>query len=164
MMNIQIIKADLKYVSGFRENLDAVAREEKFILFLEAPPLASVEEFVKKNIANNVPQCFALDGENVVGWCDVSPLSRKTIDHRGSLGMGVVASHRGKGIGSLLPKETLAWAKERGLEKVELEVYAGNSSAIGLYKKFGFIEEGRIKKGRKHKGQYEDMILMGLFL
>ncbi len=163
-MTIKIIRAEEKYIPGFRENLDSVAREEKFILFLEAPPLSSVEEFVKKNIVNNVPQCFALDGENVVGWCDISPLGRQTVNHRGMLGMGVISAYRGKGIGSLLLKETLVWAKQRGLEKVELEVYAGNISAIALYNKFGFVEEGKISKGRKHHGHYEDMILMGIFL
>jgi len=163
-MNIKIIAAEEKYIPGFRKSLDTVAREEKYILLLEAPPAESVEQFVKKNIAEKIPQCFALDGEEVVGWADIFPLSRKTIDHRGMLGMGVIPSYRGKGIGSLLLKEVIAMAKARGLEKVELEVYEGNSGARALYKKFGFVEEGHIRKGRKHKGQYEDMILMGLFL
>lgn len=161
---IKIILAEEKYIPGFHRCLDIVAKEEKFILLLEAPPLDSTIDFVKKNMANKVPQCFALDGEEVVGWADVFPLTRKTIDHRGGLGMGVLPSYRGKGIGSLLLRETLLLAKERGLEKVELEVYAGNTSAQALYRKFGFEQEGLIRKGRKHRDSYEDMILMGLFL
>lgn len=162
--NTKIIPAEEKFIPGFRNCLDLVAREERYILLLEAPPAESVEQFVKKNIVNKVPQVFAIDGDEVIGWADISPLSRKTIDHRGMLGMGVHPSHRGKGIGSLLLKEVIEKAKERGLEKVELEVYASNSGALALYRKFGFEHEGIIRKGRKHNGQYEDMILMGLFL
>ena len=162
--NIRIIPAQEKYIPGFRQCLDVVAREEKYILFLEAPPAESVEQFVKKNIENKVPQVFALDGEEVVGWADIFPHTRKTVDHRGMLGMGVLPPYRGQGIGSFLLKEVIELARTRGLEKVELEVYASNIGAQALYKKFGFVQEGLIKKGRKHKGEYQDMILMGLFL
>lgn len=33
-----------------------------------------------------------------------------------------------------------------GLEKIELEVFSDNEKGIALYKKYGFEEEGRIKK------------------
>ncbi|MBA3602371.1 MAG: GNAT family N-acetyltransferase [Parachlamydiaceae bacterium] len=38
------------------------------------------------------------------------------------------------------------WAKQSDtLEKIELNVRASNGRAIALYKKMGFIEEGRLK-------------------
>ncbi|MFL5783066.1 MAG: GNAT family N-acetyltransferase [Bacteriovoracaceae bacterium] len=163
-MDLRIIPADLKYIEEFHSALDFVAREEKYILMLQAPPLESVKDFVAKNIEKKVPQVFALVDDKLVGWADVSPFIRETINHRGQLGMGILPSYRGKGIGTLLLKEVLKLSKERGLEKVELEVYKSNSAAFALYKKLGFEEQGILKKGRKLRGQYEDMVLMGLFL
>ena len=55
-------------------------------------------------------------------------------------------------------------ARQGGLEKVELEVYASNRSAKALYEKLGFEVEGIRKRARKLDGAYEDVILMGLLL
>ena len=39
--------------------------------FLEAPPIEQAREFVRDNIAKGHPQLVALEGDRVVGWCDV---------------------------------------------------------------------------------------------
>lgn len=54
--------------------------------------------------------------------------------------------------------------KEFGLEKIELHVYTTNDPVIALYKKFGFEEEGVIKKYRKLDGEYFDCLSMAKFL
>ncbi len=50
-----------------------------------------------------------------------------------------------------------------GLEKIELEVFSNNEKGIALYKKYGFEEEGRIKKAFLVDGKYHDGLIMGLF-
>ena len=78
--------------------------------------------------------------------------------------MGLLPEYRGQGLGSKLLASVLEHAKKFGLEKVELHVYTSNISAIALYKKFGFEEEGLIKKYRKLDGKYFDSLAMGKFL
>jgi ribosomal protein S18 acetylase RimI-like enzyme len=47
------------------------------------------------------------------------------------------------------------------LEKIKLSVIATNERAIGLYKRFGFQEEGRRLRELKYSnGSYADTILM----
>lgn len=53
-------------------------------------------------------------------------------------------------------------AFRKGLQPVELEVWASNERAIGLYQKFGFQIEGRKRKARFIGGYYEDIITMEL--
>ena len=54
-------------------------------------------------------------------------------------------------------------ARERGLDKVSLGVFAYNDAAIALYRKFGFVEEGRrIKHVRRESGELSDVMDMGL--
>jgi ribosomal protein S18 acetylase RimI-like enzyme len=82
--------------------------------------------------------------------------------HSGRLGMGVLSAYWGQGIGSALLEKTLAVARERNLEQVELEFYASNAPAIRLYEKFRFQTEGRKSKARKIDGKYDDLVLMAL--
>jgi RimJ/RimL family protein N-acetyltransferase len=58
----------------------------------------------------------------------------------------------------------LSLARNAGIEKVELEVFADNLGAVGLYQSLGFIEEGVRIRGRKLDGRYQDVKLMALWL
>lgn len=121
-------------------------------------------EFIGKMIAKDWPAYYALDGDKVVGWADISPFNNPRLAHRGSLGMGIISGYRGRGLGTQLLKAALEHAKKIGLEKVELTVYTDNAGAIALYRKLGFEDEGLIKHYRKLDGRYFDCLAMGLCL
>ena len=74
--------------------------------------------------------------------------------------MGLLASHRGQGLGQHLLTQTLARARDRGLERIELSVLHDNVAAYALYKRLGFVVEGRRIHDWKHEGVYRDSILM----
>ena len=76
--------------------------------------------------------------------------------------MGLLASHRGQGLGRQLLKHTLARARDHGLERVELSVLHDNAAAYALYESLGFVVEGRRIHDWKHEGVYRDSILMAL--
>lgn len=104
--------------------------------------------------------------EHIVGILDFSNGHRRRIAHHGEFGMSVVNSWREKGIGGALLKAVLEWAESNpAIEKVNLKVHATNDRAINLYRKFGFVEEGRQKRDLKlGPDQYVDSILMGKFV
>lgn len=161
---IQIVYANEKYFSSFYEALSIVAKERIYIEMIEAPPFEKVVNFQTSLIAMNGPVYYALADEKVVGWCDVFPEDNPRQNHRGGLGMALLPEFRGQGVGSQLLQKVLDHAKIFGLEKVELQVYNTNTSAVALYKKFGFEQEGLIRKYRKLDGQYFDCLSMGKFL
>lgn len=78
--------------------------------------------------------------------------------------MGLLPEFRGKGLGGRLLEAVCKHSREVGLEKIELYVYTTNQAAVALYKKWGFEEEGLIKKYRKLEGEYFDVYAMGKFL
>jgi RimJ/RimL family protein N-acetyltransferase len=83
----------------------------------------------------------------------------------GEIGMAVAREWRGRGVGSALLGAAIEWARERGLHKLSLGVFAHNATAIALYHKFGFAEEGRrIKHYRRASGELWDSLDMGLLL
>jgi ribosomal protein S18 acetylase RimI-like enzyme len=81
------------------------------------------------------------------------------------IAMMVAAQWRGRGVGSALLGEILRVARDRGLHKLTLGVFPHNDAAIALYRKFGFVEEGRrVRHIRRANGELWDLIEMGLLL
>ena len=90
---------------------------------------------------------------------------RSKMKHRASFGITVMKEYWNLGLGSLMIQEMLELLEKQGYEQVELEVLETNVSAIHLYKKFGFLECGRMPHGIKLKnGEYVDLISMIKFL
>lgn len=54
--------------------------------------------------------------------------------------MGVSPKYRSKGIGSLLIKKCIEWAKAKGYVKLYVNSYFANKKAINFYKKNGLSE------------------------
>jgi ribosomal protein S18 acetylase RimI-like enzyme len=78
--------------------------------------------------------------------------------------MAVAADRRGEGIGTALLEEGLGWARSAGVDKVELSVYPDNRTALALYRRFGFVEEGRLRRHSRKSYGDEDEILMGVWI
>jgi ribosomal protein S18 acetylase RimI-like enzyme len=83
----------------------------------------------------------------------------------GEIGMMVAAGWRGRGVGTALVAAAIEWARARGLHKLALSVFPQNEAAISLYRKFGFVEEGRLTQHvRRANGELWDLVAMGLLL
>jgi ribosomal protein S18 acetylase RimI-like enzyme len=83
----------------------------------------------------------------------------------GRVAMAVARDWRGRGVGSALLAAAIEWAREQGLHKLVLDVFPHNEAAIALYRKFGFVEEGRrVKQYRRASGELWDALDMGLLL
>jgi RimJ/RimL family protein N-acetyltransferase len=104
---------------------------------------------------------IAVAGEEIIGSLHVDA-SRFGF---GEIGMMVAPDWRGRGVGSALLEAAMHWARERGLHKLSLSVFPHNAAALALYRKFGFVEEGRrVKHYRRANGEIWDSIEMGLLL
>lgn len=103
----------------------------------------------------------AVLGDEIVGELHIE----RTPFGFGELGMMVAAESRGRGVGTALMVAAIAWAREQGLHKLSLGVFASNEPALALYRKLGFVEEGRrVKHIRRASGELWDLIEMGLLL
>ena len=159
-MKYRVVPIAENHIKGFRAVLDAVARERIYVAMLEAPPLKDIRRFVQDHIHAGRPAFVALDGERVIGWCDISSLNRPVFAHAGVLGMGVLDGYRGRGVGKALMRATLDAAKAAGLTRVELTVREDNKRARKLYEQMGFVVEGVKRRGVRLDGRYEDLICM----
>lgn len=76
----------------------------------------------------------------------------------------VAPQYQGLGYSKLLMKELIQQARTRSAENIFLEVRAGNTPAINLYKAFNFCEVGIRKNYYPAKDGKEDAILMACAL
>lgn len=148
----------------FWQCLDLVARERRFLVMVQAPPLSEARAFLEEARSNGMIQFVAIKESRVIGWCDVTPSRWEGFRHSGTLGMGVLAEFRGHGIGKRLLRNTVEAAKDTGLRRIELEVFGSNRVAIALYRRHGFIQEGVKPQARVLDGVVDDVICMGLVL
>jgi ribosomal protein S18 acetylase RimI-like enzyme len=161
-MAVEIVPIKQDHIEGFHRALDFVARERRYLAFLEAPPLDEIRGFVLNNIAQVYPQLVVLSAGEVVGWCDILPKSRPVHAHVGVLGVALLPEFRGQGLGGRLMRQTLDAARAFGLHRVELTVREDNKSAIALYRKIGFETEGLMRDAIKVDDACENMVLMAL--
>lgn len=81
--------------------------------------------------------------------------------HVGQIGMSVRDDWQGKGAGTALMQAAIDLADNWfNLSRLELDVYTDNEPAIRLYKKFGFVIEGRLVRYAYRDGQYVDTYAM----
>jgi RimJ/RimL family protein N-acetyltransferase len=106
----------------------------------------------------------AVAGGRVIGHLGISREEHPVTRHIASIGMMVAADSRNRGVGSALLEEAIRWAREMRVEKLALSVYPDNESGRALYRKFGFVEEGRLSGHSKKRIGYRDEIVMGLWL
>ncbi len=161
---VMIAPIAIEHIGGFHHALQTVAQERIYLATTEVQPLPWSEDFVRANIRNQRAQFVALADGAVIGWCDILPHDLAGFTHTGVLGMGLLPGSRGRGIGKALLAATLQAALASGLTRIELDVYGGNAAAIGLYRHFGFIEEGRKRRARLLDGAYQDVLIMALLV
>jgi ribosomal protein S18 acetylase RimI-like enzyme len=161
-MSIEIAPVREEHIEGCHAALNTVARERRYLTFLEAPPVEQSRQFIGRSIARRHPHFVALDGDRVVGWCDVTPHEQPATQHRGLLGMGLLPEWRGHGVGRRLIERTLEASRAFPLARVELAVRADNEDAMALYRKVGFEVEGRRQRALFVDGIYYDDIVMAL--
>src|SRR5712691_8592805 len=143
--------------------VDAVARERRYLAGTSGFSEEATASFIASVKAAKGVHLVALVDDAVVGWCDITPASFEGMTHVGRLGMGVKAGFRDQGIGKGLLKAALNQAFSQGLERVELEVFRSNDSAVHFYEAHGFFREGIKVGARKLDGMPDDILLFAVF-
>jgi RimJ/RimL family protein N-acetyltransferase len=159
--DVRVVPIARHHLAGFHAALDSVARERRFLAMLEAPSFVRTRRFVLDSLKTGAIHVVAVAGyDEVVGWCDLRPKAAPTLRHSAVLGMGIVASYRGLGLGTRMLAATLERAQEAGLRRAELIVRADNAPAIALYRRFQFVEEGTLQDYMRVDGVTHAALMM----
>ena len=80
------------------------------------------------------------------------------LDEADVTNIGVRKDRQGEGIGNFLMMSLKRLAHEQGINTIHLEVRAGNTPALRLYRRNGFLEDGLRKN--YYSDPVEDAVLM----
>ncbi len=98
--------------------------------------------------------------EGVVGRLSIARDPHPASRHVADLGLMVAQGFRRRGAGRALMAAAEDWAREAGIQKIELHVFPYNTAAISLYGSLGYEQEG-LRKGHLRRGEeLVDAILM----
>ncbi len=129
------------------EQLDTVSDERRFLRGLRA--------------SGNSSAFLAFEHGEPAGLLVVTGGVLKRQRHVGHMGMGVLADHWSRGIGSALLNAAIDWLMHHPrLRKLSLQVYANNPRAVALYEQKGFRLEGRLVDEVRLDEGYVDMLQM----
>jgi len=160
------IKSDAKPIL---EYINKISGESDFLTFGQGEFNIAIEQeenFIDTiSKQNNAVFIIAEVEGKVVGNLNFSGGARPRILHTGEFGVSVLKEYWGQGIGTELTKYLIDWCKQSGIiRKINLRVRSDNYSAIHIYKKLGFKEEGLITREFFINNRFYDSVLMGLII
>lgn len=97
-------------------------------------------------------------------WLELHRMQPKRLEHVAVLTLAVAPPFRQRGVASSLLERSYSWALDSGVAKMQLSVREHNRAAIALYRRQGFVLEGREVRQVREGGRYEDNFLMAKFL
>ncbi|KXH47131.1 hypothetical protein CSAL01_08540 [Colletotrichum salicis] len=100
-------------------------------------------------------------GYLAIGWGGIPPAM---VHHRSvGLGIAIAPQYQGRGYGTEVINWALDWAFRYGnYHRVHLDTVSYNERAQHLYKKLGFVEEGRSRESYWFNRQWHDTISYGI--
>jgi RimJ/RimL family protein N-acetyltransferase len=142
--------------------------ESDFLNYLPGEFDKTVEqerEFIREHNAKpcSISMTAVAEGRIVAVAGGASPEQRRYV-HHAECGLVVLKEFWGAGLGRELMECLVEWARQAGLRKLNLKVFADNTRAIRLYESLGFVEEGRLKGDvLRGDGTYGDTLIMAHF-
>lgn len=145
-----------------------VESESEFMLYAKDERTQSTQKVRKqiiewKQSGHSTIIIAILNGQHV-GYLMIMGNDAKRAAHRATIDLGLQKEAQGKGIAKSLLDKAEAWAKEKGISRLELTVIEENEPARKLYEKAGFESEGIRQKSMMINGKPHNEIYLAKFL
>jgi phosphinothricin acetyltransferase len=103
----------------------------------------------------------ALEGQEVLGWAALSPVStRRVYAGVAEVSIYVAEAARGKGVGRALLPALVEQAQKNGIWTLQAGIFPENRASIALHKAFGFREVGVRERIGQLRGVWRDVLLV----
>lgn len=127
--------------------------------------ITNLQSWYEERTKNNEPVLVATIDDRVVGYATYCQF-RKRIGFQYSVEHSIYChpDYQGQGIGSLLMKELILFAKKQNMHTIIACIDSKNTNSIVFHKKIGFQFVGQMKEIGYKFGEFLDMTLMQLML
>ena len=143
------VKGETNFLRGYPNEIKMSYEDEK--------------EYIKKVKSSETSNYFVVMKNNkMIGCIGFNGNTARKMKHYGTIGISVLKEYWGRGIATTLLEKLISWSKEKGIKKINLDVFENNERAIKLYEKFGFKLEGCIEDGIFDGENYINLLVYGL--
>ena len=165
MSELTIRRAILDDAGGIAAIWEVITSEKRYSAVSRPFTLEEERAYIASLSDREAIFVAELDGrivgfQTIAQWAGYTP----SFDHVGEVGTFVLPGYRGRGIGRALAKATLDFARQKGYEKLVIYVRATNHGAQAFYRSLGFVPIGVLTRQVKIDGQYDDEVVMEMFL
>jgi RimJ/RimL family protein N-acetyltransferase len=158
-------RADAGDAEALIAHLSAVGAEKVYLMTERFDRTAEeVRKFVEQHDGVAGEYLVAVVEGTVAGSANFLRGKQSKNAHTAELGVAVRKEWRGLGIGAALMEAGIRWARSVGVRKLTLGVFATNERAVRLYRRLGFVEEGRLRGQVILDGVPVDELLMALWV
>jgi phosphinothricin acetyltransferase len=111
------------------------------------------------------PRLVTRDGDEVVGWAALTPVSRRAV-YKGvaDLSVYVATAARGQGVGRALLEALCESVRTAGLWTLQAGVFPENEASLALHRSVGFRDVGIRERIGRLDGVWRDVVLLELRL
>ena len=143
------VKGETNFLLGYPDEIKLSYEDEK--------------EHIKKVKSSETSNYFVvMKNSKIIGCIGFNGNIARKMKHYGTIGISVLKEYWGRGIATALLEKLISWSKEKGIKKINLDVFENNERAIKLYEKFGFKLEGCIEDGIFDGENYINLLVYGL--
>ncbi len=143
------VKGETNFLLGYPDEIKLSYEDEK--------------EHIKKVKTSETSNYFVVMKNNkMIGCIGFNGNTARKMKHYGTIGISVLKEYWGRGVATALLEKLISWSKEKGIKKINLDVFENNERAIKLYEKFGFKLEGCIEDGIFDGENYINLLVYGL--
>lgn len=136
---------------------DLIAEDTYLMLSGKKMTVAEEKKYVRESLArmkkNEKYHVVVSVGDRIVGSAEIRR-GEKRKHHLGEIGIAILPSHRGQGLGKRLMEVLIAEGKRLGLRILMLHCFENNTVALALYKKLGFIPCGLLPDALNYRGRF----------
>jgi L-amino acid N-acyltransferase YncA len=113
--------------------------------------------------SGHLPHCrlLARNGEQVIGWAALSPVSKRQV-YAGvtEVSVYVAETARGLGVGGALMRALIEASESHGVWTLQSSVFPENHVSVALHLKHGFREVGRRERIARRQGVWRDTVVL----
>ncbi len=138
-----------------------LTEEDRRYLRVDVTAIKVIEKRIQDLHSQNIIRLVAEAKDLIIGDATLEIGHTKWESHIGELRIIVAPKYQNKGLGSILVKELILKALERGLEKLMIRVMRPQEGVKKLFKPLGFADEVILPAYAKDQnGEVQDLIVM----
>lgn len=103
----------------------------------------------------------AVEGDEVIGWAALSPVSGRCVYAgvaEGSVYVAEAAQRRG--VGRALLDELIRRSEDAGIWTIEAGIFPENAASLALHERAGFRVVGTRRRLGRHRGAWRDVVFL----